>query len=127
MMPPLAWLTALVALLAALAGFGALGLALDRHWQGRYGRGTTPGRRRPWLRLGGGAGLLLSLLACLRLNGPTQGWVLWCGMLTAGALAVSVLLSYAPRRAPTLVGGAGGIALLLAGAALAGSLSGMLA
>jgi hypothetical protein len=51
-------------------------------------------------------GLLLSLATCLTLKGPTQGWVLWLGMLTAGALTVVGMLSYAPRRAATLAASA---------------------
>ena len=43
--------------------------------------------------------LLLSLSASLGLQGPTQGWVLWLGMMTAAALAVVGIASYAPRRA----------------------------
>lgn len=83
----------------ALGGFLALSLAMDRHHEDAYGRGTTAGRRRPWLRAAGAALLVLSFCASLGLKGPTQGWVLWFGMLTAAALATVGIASYAPRRA----------------------------
>jgi len=83
----------------ALAGFLALSLAMDRHHEDAYGRGTTPGRRRPWLRAAGTALLLLSLGASLGLQGATQGWVLWFGVLTAAALQVVGIVGYAPRQA----------------------------
>lgn len=97
------------------SGFTALGLAMDRHHEDSYGRGTSPGPRRPWLRGAGMLGLLLSLAACLAIKGPAQGWVLWLGVLTAGALAVVGMLSSAPRYAAPL----GGLAVALAGLAAA--------
>ncbi|MDM0028092.1 DUF3325 domain-containing protein [Variovorax saccharolyticus] len=99
----------------ALGGFLSLCLAMDRHHEDAYGRGTTPGRRRPWLRAAGAAMLVLSLGASLGLQGPTRGWVLWFGMLTAAALAAAGIASYAPRRAARI----GMAAALLAVACLA--------
>ncbi|MES2688313.1 MAG: DUF3325 domain-containing protein [Pseudomonadota bacterium] len=102
-----AWPLAVTAWCTAFSGFAALGLAMDRHHEDSYGRGKSPGARRPWLRAAGTLGLLLSLLACLAIQGPTQGWVLWLGVLTAGALVLVVVLSYAPRRAASLAAVAG--------------------
>lgn len=86
------------ALAAALAGFAGLSLAMDRHWEALYGRGSSPGDRSRWLQGGGAAGLLLSLAASLALKGATQGWVMWLGALTAGAVMVVLTLTYhAPR------------------------------
>ncbi|RZJ26519.1 MAG: DUF3325 domain-containing protein [Haliea sp.] len=105
---------------SAFSGFAALGLAMDRHHEDSYGRGTSPGARRPWLQGAGTLGLVLSLAACLILKGPTQGWVLWLGVLTAGALGVVGVLSYAPQRAARFAAAAGvlaGLAILLAGIA----------
>lgn len=96
----------------ALGGFLALSLAMDRHHEDAYGRGSTPGRRRPWLRAGGTALLLLSLAASLRLQGSTQGWVLWFGMLTAAALTVVGIASYGPQRAARIGAGAALLAVL---------------
>ncbi len=96
----------------AFSGFAALSLAMDRHHEDSYGRGRSPGSRRPWLRLAGTLGLLLSLAACLLIRGPAQGWVLWLGVLTAGALVLVGVLSYAPRRAARLAAVAGAVAML---------------
>lgn len=84
---------------SCLAAFAALALAIDRHHEDAHGRGTSPGPRRRWLRAGGTAGLVLSLIASLGASGAVQGWVLWFGVLTASALAVVPVLSYAPRWA----------------------------
>lgn len=83
---------------ASLAGFCALSLAMDRHREDVYGRGSTPGRWRRWLQLGGAVLLCLSLGGSLRVAGSAIGWVLWLGTLTAAALSTVALLSYAPRR-----------------------------
>lgn len=109
-----AWPLAVTAWCTAFSGFAALGLAMDRHHEDSYGRGTSPGARRPWLRLAGTLGLLLSLAACLGILGPTRGGVLWLGVLTAGALGVVGLLSYAPHRAARMAIAAGVVAALTA-------------
>ena len=89
-----------LAITACLAAFAALGLAMDRHYADAHGRGCepSPGQRRN-LRCAGAAGLLLSLWACLAGAGTAHGWVLWFGVMTLSAQAVTLLLSYAPRRA----------------------------
>jgi hypothetical protein len=111
-----AWPLTVTAWCTAFSGFAALSLAMDRHHEDSYGRGSSPGARRPWLRVAGTLGLLLSLLASLAIKGPTQGWVLWLGVLTAGALVLVGVLSYAPRRAALLAavaGAASALAMLL--------------
>ena len=102
----------LAALTAALGGFYALSLAMDRHYEDSFGRGSSPGRARRWLRVAGGVALLLSMVLCFSLEGTGQGTVLWCGLLTVAALLVSLTLSYAPRHAMRLMFGAGGVTLL---------------
>ena len=86
------------ALAAALAGFAGLSLAMDRHWEALHGRGSSPGDKTRWLQACGTAGLLLSLAASLALKGATQGWVMWLGALTAGAVVVVLTLAYHARR-----------------------------
>ncbi len=113
-----AWPLVVTAWCTAFSGFAALGLAMDRHHEDSYGRGKSPGARRPWLRGAGALGLLLSLAACLALKGQTQGWVLWLGVLTAGALVVVGMLSYAPRRAATAASVASVVAVITAVIAL---------
>lgn len=107
-------------LAAALAGFAGLSLAMDRHWEALHGRGSSPGNKTPWLQGAGAAGLLLSLLASLALKGATQGWVLWLGALTAGALVVVLTLTYHAPRLITVARTAGvtAIAAALAGMVL---------
>ncbi len=119
-----AWPLAVSAWCTAFSGFAALGLAMDRHHEDSYGRGSSPGRRGPWLQTAGAVGLMLSLAACLALYGPAQGWVLWLGMLTAGALGVVGVLSYAPRRAARLAVMSGALAAMAAVLALQALLPG---
>ncbi|MCZ2499343.1 DUF3325 family protein [Xylophilus sp. Kf1] len=102
----------LAALGAALGGFYALSLAMDRHYEDSFGRGASPGRARRWLQAAGTLALLLSMVLCCRLKGGGQGTVLWCGLLTVAALLVCLTLSYAPRHAMRLMFGAGGLTLL---------------
>lgn len=101
---------------AALGGFSALALAMDRHHEDAYSRGSSPGRRRPWLQAGGALLLVGSLLACLRLQGGSVGWVLWFGVLTAAALGTMAVATWRPRLAAR-VGGAAAVLALLAGLA----------
>lgn len=99
---------------AAFGGFTALSLAMDRHHDNTFGRHRPPrAQRRFWLRAAGALGLLLSLLACLAVQGPTQGWVLWCGVLTAGVLPVVLVQAYAPQRAAVLAWAVSALTLLL--------------
>ena len=97
---------------ASLAGFCALGLAMDRHSEDVFGRGSTPGPWRRWLQLGGSVALCLSLVTSLRAAGHSIGWVLWFGALTAAAQTVVGLLSYAPRRFHWVASAAAAIAVL---------------
>lgn len=98
---------------AALAGFLALSLAMERHHEQAFGTLAVPRARRLGLRALGTAELLASLQACIALQGPTRGWVLWAGVLTAAALAVILVHTWAARRAPALACGA--VALQVAG------------
>ena len=87
-----------VALLAAFGGFVALSLAMDRHHEQVFGRGVgLPTRRRRALRAVGTGGLAVSLGACLAAHGPSQGWVLWAGVLTLAAMGQVLALAFAPR------------------------------
>jgi hypothetical protein len=91
-------LAIIAALSSAAGGFTALSLAMDRHWEALHGRGNLPSdqtRRR--LRWSGSGGLLVSLLVCLSVWGLSQGWVAWAGMLTASAIGLVLVLSYAAR------------------------------
>ncbi|WP_326536755.1 DUF3325 domain-containing protein [Pseudorhodoferax sp.] len=90
---------ALLAFSAALTGFSALSLAMDRHYEDYKGRGNTPSATlRRWMQVGGALGLVLSLWAAIAGYGSAQGWVFWFGAMTVAALAVVLTLTYAPRR-----------------------------
>jgi hypothetical protein len=95
-----ALLFTVAALSAATAGFAGLSLAMDRHWQGIYGRGAAPepGRRRLLQGLGSVA-LLASLACCLAVRDSAQAFVMWVGLLTAAAWIAVSLLTYGARKA----------------------------
>ncbi|WP_374608621.1 DUF3325 domain-containing protein [Diaphorobacter nitroreducens] len=87
-----------LACITAFAGFTALALAMERHFEDLFGRGKSMGAaQRMGLRTAGAVALALALGACLLSHGASQGWVLWLGVLTAAALGVVLLLSYGPR------------------------------
>lgn len=95
-MSALAW--GVLATLAAFAGFVALSLAMDRHHEQVFGRGVAlPRVRRRALRAVGAGALGVSLAASIAAQGPTQGWVLWCGVLTLAAIGQVLTLTYATR------------------------------
>ncbi|QRF61723.1 DUF3325 family protein [Variovorax paradoxus] len=95
-------LSILAAFAAALGGFIALSLAMDRHHEDAFGRGRSPGRWRRPLQGAGSALLLLSLAACLAAQGAVIGWVLWFGALTAAALCTVLVASYAAKHAAAI-------------------------
>jgi len=84
----------------AFSGFATNSTVMDRHYADIHGRGTEPGaalKRR--LRLLGWLGLALSFAACIGASGWHIGPVLWCGLLSIAAWALTLLLQYAPRKA----------------------------
>ncbi len=84
------------------AGFTALCLAMERHYEQVFGERRIPVGRRRMLRLTGTLLLMASPLPCLAVAGWGTGTVLWCGVLTMAALSLTVLLPYAPRLAAAL-------------------------
>ena len=111
---------ALLAFSAALTGFSALSLAMDRHYEDYKGRGHAPtAALRRWMQLGGALGLALSLWAAIAGYGSAQGWVFWFGVMTVAALAVVLTLTYAPQRIVRLLLGGG----VLLGVSALGSLA----
>lgn len=104
---------ALIAFSAALTGFSALSLAMDRHYEDYKGRGRQPpAALRRCMQLGGALGLALSLWAAVAGYGSAQGWVFWFGAMTVAALAVVLTLTYAPKRIVRLLR-VGGVLLAL--------------
>lgn len=109
----------IAALGAAAAGFGALGLAMDRHWEAIHGRGTMPAPAlRRMLQLGGSIALAVSLWCCLAVRDTGQAIVLWCGVLSVAAWASVAVMTYAARHARHTAAGAAVLACATATLAL---------
>ncbi|TWI61165.1 uncharacterized protein DUF3325 [Pseudoduganella lurida] len=109
----------IAALAATAAGFAALALAIDRHWEAIHGRGSEPtatGRRN--LRLLGSVALVLSLWCCLQVRSTGQAVVLWCGVLSVGAWLAVALFTYAARHAGRTLTVAGALACITGVAAV---------
>jgi hypothetical protein len=109
----------IAALGAAAAGFGTLGLAMDRHWEAIHGRGNVPapGMRR-MLQLGGAAALAVSLWCCLGARDTGQAIVLWCGVLSVAAWSAVAVMTYAARHARRTAASAAVLACAMAALAL---------
>ena len=78
------------------SGFGALCLAIDRHYEQVLGNKTTTARRT-LLRLLGWSLLACAIAPATARLGPTIGLALWASALTLAAAAQMLLLSYRPR------------------------------
>jgi hypothetical protein len=112
----------IAALGSAIAGFGGLGLAMDRHWEAIHGRGSmpAPGLRR-MLQLGGSAALVISLWCCLAVHEGDnigQAIVLWCGVLSVAAWGSVAVMTYAAQHARRAAAGAALLACATATLAL---------
>jgi hypothetical protein len=84
------------------AGFAALCLAMERHHEQVFGQRRVPKRRRHTLRVLGWLLLIASPAPCISVLSWGVGSVLWCGLLTAAVLPLTLLLAYAPRAAISL-------------------------
>ena len=100
----------LCAFAAAVAGFLALGLTMERPWQEACGA-LRRSRMRAAVQALGALALLVSLLCCAQLSVQGRGFVPWIGCLTAAAWITIGLLSYGTVAAARVVRVAG----LLAG------------
>nr|WP_187670131.1 DUF3325 domain-containing protein [Pseudomonas carbonaria] len=89
-----------LALALSYAGMAGLCLGMDRHHVQVWPRKSRA--RQRLLRLAGWLLLAAALWPCLRAWGGAVGTVVWCGVLTAGALALVLLLPYRPRLAAWL-------------------------
>ena len=88
------------AALLAYGGLACISSTMDRHYADIHGRGSQPdGRTRICFRVLGWAGIALSFLTCMIAVGAPTGPVLWCGMLTASAMVLTMLLQLAPGKA----------------------------
>jgi hypothetical protein len=82
-----------LACVAAVLGFAALALALNRHHQQVWRRAPSR-RRQTLLRFAGWALLLAALWGCIAHAGWASGLVWWTGLLSGAALLVTLLLAY---------------------------------
>ena len=78
-------------------GMALISLAMDRHYAQVFSRRELACAARIALRLAGASVLAVALVLALDAWGASVGWVAWLGWLTVGALAVALLLAYAPR------------------------------
>ena len=99
------------------AGFALLGLSQARHRGRAYGGERRP--RRPWDRCAGWTLLGCGALASAAAWGPGTGVVAFLGMATFAAVAVALLLTYAPRIVLRTAAAAVCVAVSVAGLALA--------
>ena len=94
----------LTAFCLAYAGFAALSLAMDRHYEDVFSRALTAAHRRP-LRAVGWVGLAASFWACATAYGWSYGLVEWIGMLAIAGLLLIWVLTYRPAVAMGLGAG----------------------
>jgi hypothetical protein len=82
------------------SGLAAISYTINRHYANIHGRGAEPASRtRRNFRLLGWLAIVLSFAACISADGWHTGPVLWCGMFTASAIVLALLLHYAPHKA----------------------------
>jgi hypothetical protein len=104
----------LVAVLALChAGFGALSVAMQRHYADMHGRGQeAPPALRRRLHAAGASALVLAFAAAVLHAGSGHGPLIWVGAMTTAALALMLLLAYAPQRVAPLAQTAGLLGLV---------------
>ena len=95
---------ALTAFCLAYAGFAALSLAMERHYEDVFRR-RLPAAHRRMLRFLGWAGLAASLWVCAAVYGWSYGVAEWIGMLAIAGLLLIWVLTYRPAVAMGLGAG----------------------
>ncbi len=97
-------MTAASIAIEAFAGFVTLALAMARHYAQLFqAREILPARRHA-LRCAGWSMLAASGVQSVLIWDWASGTILWCGILSAAALATSLGLCYAPRATSVLAG-----------------------
>lgn len=107
---------AFAAIFLAFAAFTVIAASMDRHQDQLGTEQLLPARLQAW-RWAGFALLAVSLAPCLLRWGPSVAVAAWLGLLTFAALALALLLTYAPqwgRRAAPVAAAAGVLAWMLA-------------
>ena len=107
---------ALAAILLAFAAFTVIAASMDRH-TGQLGTEQLQPARQQACRWAGFALLAVSLAPCLLRWGPSVAVAAWLGLLTFAAMALGLLLTYAPqwgRRVAPVAAAAGLLAWVVA-------------
>lgn len=94
-------LASLLAFGLCYAGMAALSLGMDKHYAQVWAGSLKPLQQK-LLRVAGWSLILLALVPSVTGWNATVGIVTWAGMLTLGAIAFVLLLSYQPRVAASL-------------------------
>lgn len=100
---------AMATLLLAFAAFTLIAASMDRHQDQLGTEQLQPARLRAW-QLGGYALLAVSLAPCFVRWNASVAVAAWLGLLTFAAMALALLLTYAPhfaRRAAGVAAAAG--------------------
>ncbi len=87
---------ALASILLAFAAFTVIAASMDRHQDQLGTDRLQPARLMAW-RWCGFALLAVSLAPCLLRWGPSVAVAAWLGLLTFAAMALALLLTYAPQ------------------------------
>lgn len=90
----------LLSLTMAYAGFAGWCLSMQRHQRDVLGR-TLSACWNTVLRITGYVLLFLTYLLCAMQSGPSVGFLLWVGVLSAGAILLVAMLAWQAR--PLLV------------------------
>src|SRR3546814_6018596 len=87
----------------AYCGFTALSLGMDRHHADIHGRGSVPGKQqRIRLQASGSLALMASYFISSQAEGWAMGTLSCLGTMTAAALPLALLLTYAPQKTAIL-------------------------
>jgi hypothetical protein len=99
----------------ALAGLGALSLAMERHAKQAFGKAPRAPRRHARRSLGAVI-LLLSLFSSIQAYGASIGAVVFFGICAVASAGIALTFTYRPRLLPYLayILGAGGVFIALA-------------
>jgi len=86
---------AVLAFVLMFAGFVAVAASMARHRQQLGSEKLSSAQLLRW-RVAGYLLLAVSLVPCLLSWAPSIALALWCGLLTPAAMALGLLLTYAP-------------------------------
>ena len=83
--------------LTAFTGCGMLALSQDRHWSRAFGAPAQT-TTKSYLKWGGWALVVASLVFCTLRDGGSFAALLWPMLIALGAISVAMVLAYLPKR-----------------------------